>query len=109
MCFTDKPVANMDCPRTVRLTEGDDFFCLCKDISTSKVTARATWLQDDQLVKHSRPFHEEELYLKNVTARDAMVYICRVHTNTVVDELTLEVFVHPGRLNRVLLAPFHSK
>ncbi|CAB4012608.1 carcinoembryonic antigen-related cell adhesion molecule 1 isoform X5 [Paramuricea clavata] len=89
----DKAIASIHCPRIVRLTEGENFFCLCEDISTSEVTAQAAWLVDGQTFKHSRPFHEEELYLNNVTAADAGFYTCRVRTVTMVDDITLEVLV----------------
>ena len=86
----------MDCPNIVRLTKGANLFCLCKDISTSEMTARASWLQDGEIVKNTRLFHEEELYLRNITARDAGVYTCRVRTETMVNEVTLKVLVLPG-------------
>ena len=87
----------MDCPSIVRLTKGDNFFCLCKDISTTEDTARVSWLRDDEVFKNSRLFHEEELYLRNITAEDGGIYTCSVRTDTMIDEINLEVFVHPGR------------
>ena len=81
----------MRCPSVVHLSEGENFFCLCEDVSTSEVTGQASWLQDGQSIKHARPFHEEELYLENVTAADAGFYTCRVRTVTMVVERTLEV------------------
>jgi hypothetical protein len=79
------------------LTKGDNFFCLCKDISTTEDTARVSWLRDDEVFKNSRLFHEEELYLRNITAEDGGIYTCSVRTDTMIDEINLEVFVHPGR------------
>ncbi|CAB3980615.1 carcinoembryonic antigen-related cell adhesion molecule 1-like [Paramuricea clavata] len=98
----DKAIASIHCPSIVRLTEGENFFCLCEDISTSEVTAQASWLVDGQTFKHSRPFHEEELYLNNVTAADAGFYTCRVRTVTMVDDITLEALNKmPDLWNRV--------
>lgn len=106
MYFTDKAIASMHCPSIVRLTEGENFFCLCEDISTSEVTAQASWLVDGQTFKHSRRFHEEELYLNNVTAADAGFYTCRVRTVTMVDDITLEVLVLHGMFPVLLISFF---
>ncbi|XP_028402497.1 uncharacterized protein LOC114525374 [Dendronephthya gigantea] len=91
----EKPVASITCPSIVRLLEEQSFFCLCKDISQSEVTAQAMWLRNGQTLKNSRPFHEEELYLENVTRNDEGFYICRVRTETAIVEISLEVLILP--------------
>ena len=85
----------MQCQSIVHLSEGENFFCLCEDISTSDVKATVSWLRNGHSPKHSRCFHEEELYLKNVSAVDAGHYICKVRTETKTVEITLEVLVFP--------------
>ena len=88
----------MQCSRIVHLKAGENFFCLCEDISTSEITAKASWFQNGQTIKHARRSHEEELYLKNVTTKDAGLYTCRVQTLTNVVEVTLQILVFSGRL-----------
>lgn len=96
--LTEKPVATMSCPSIVRLLEEQSFFCLCEDISNSEIAAQAMWLRNGQTLKNSRPFHEEELYLENVTSGDEGLYTCRVRTETAMVEISLEVFVLPGKM-----------
>ena len=87
----------MQCKNIVRLSEGENFFCLCEDISASDVKAKVSWLRNGHSPKHSRRFHEEELYLKNVSTSDAGYYVCKVRTETKTVEVTLEVLISPGK------------
>lgn len=90
----DKPKAELTCPKTIALTVGEDFSCLCKAIVNSpNAITQASWIKGGQLVKTEGNSSQQELSLRNFQKTMAGTYICRANVATLIDEQSIKITV----------------